>query len=76
MGLRLSRHLGKPRAILPGQYVVDDPCVFVCCPACGGIDDVSVKQPPDRAGLVPGKWRCPTATCSFTDWLSLGDWNP
>lgn len=72
MGRILQRHLGK---LLPGQYVVDKPCLFVACPSCGGIDDISVTQPPMRSGLLPGKWRCLTVTCGFEDFLTLGDWN-
>lgn len=75
MGQRLSRSLGKLRDIRPGEYLVDRPCIFVSCPSCGGIDDISVTQPPAKlSGLVPGKWRCPTATCGYEEWLSL-DWN-
>lgn len=74
MGLRLQRHLGPLGSIEPGQYAVDAPCVFVSCPACGCVDDVSVTNPPPPSGNLPHEWRCPTATCSFKSYLSLDCW--
>jgi hypothetical protein len=76
MGLRLQRSLGPLGDIKPGQYAVDEPCVFVSCPACGCVDDVSVSQPPDVGGVLGGgEWKCPTVTCSFKSFLSLDCWN-
>lgn len=75
MGLRLARHLGPVGTIDPGQYAVDAPCVFVSCPKCGCVDDVSVTNPPRPSGVLPLEWKCPTVTCGWADYLSLDSWN-
>lgn len=75
MGLRLQHHLGPIGTIGPGQYAMDPPCVFVSCPKCGGIDDVSVSNPPTRYGVLAYEWKCQTVTCGWHDFLSLDCWN-
>jgi hypothetical protein len=75
VGLRLQRHLGALGSIDPGQYAVDKPCIFVSCPACGCVDDISVTHEVNIGGVVAPRWKCPTVTCSFHEFLSLDCWN-
>jgi hypothetical protein len=73
MGLRLQRHLGPVGTIDPGQYAVDKPCVFVSCPICGTIEDISVSHQISVGGVVTPRYAC--RRCPFLDFLSLDCWN-
>ena len=73
MGLRLQRHCGAPRSIDRGQYVVDAPCIFVSCPTCAWLEDISVSHEVSVGGVVTPRYECPM--CSFREFLSLDCWN-
>lgn len=76
MGVRLARCLGPAEQLQPGEYTREPGpriigAIVVRCPCCGAIDAFSEKHVVDPSGRVTPAWRCPTATCSFLEWLEL-----
>lgn len=82
MGIRLQRHLGKQEDLIPGQFCVDHlrhkpgtHCLIsICCPECGGIDELSADHKVERDGRVVPAWSCPTATCGLIEFVHLESW--
>ncbi len=79
MGVRLQRNLGPAETLQPGEYTSDPGprivgAVVVRCPSCGAIESFSNDHVVDCAGRVTPAWRCPTATCSFLEWVELESW--
>jgi hypothetical protein len=79
MGVRLARSLGSAETLQPGEYTSDPGpriigTIVVRCPCCGAIDAFTDRHVVDVAGRVTPAWRCPTATCSFLEWLELESW--
>lgn len=81
MGARLQRHLGPIATMDPGQWTSDPArhrtgtmiTVFVGCPACGGVHELEAHRV-QQGGAVLGAWTCPTATCSFQEFIDLEGW--
>ena len=75
MGVRLRQNLGDVSALEPGEYTARvAPLVgkvALRCPGCGALDTLADKHVIDRGGRVTPAYRCPTATCSFWEWLEL-----
>lgn len=71
MGLRLNRNTGTAANLSPGEWCVDDH-VTISCPACGGIAWLDDRHYVDHGGLVTPAFACPTETCSFFEWITLG----
>jgi hypothetical protein len=81
VGQILQRHLGDRGGLLPGQYCTEPDydgdglrVTHLCCSQCGGIERLGGGHVVDRQGRVTPSWKCPTATCSFWEWLELESW--
>jgi hypothetical protein len=81
VGQILQRHLGDRGGLLPGQYCTEPDydgdglrVTHLCCSQCGGIERLGSGHIVDRQGRVTPSWKCPTATCSFWEWLELESW--
>jgi hypothetical protein len=71
VALHIQRCLGPVGDLEPGQYTLETASgkPAVCCAGCGGISDVVGHVEP--GGAVRSAWTCPTATCSFLEWIVL-----
>jgi len=75
----LRRHEGSLGTIEPGQYAVDGSpltarCVFVSCPGCGGIEDISLSHGIDADGAVMPMFVCEGPLCRWEGRLVLEGW--
>lgn len=77
----LRRHDGSLGTIDAGQYAVDETpltarCIFVACPGCGGIEDISLTHGVDDDGAVMPAFVCEGPICRWEGRIVLERWEP
>lgn len=75
MGIRLRRILSPSAALDRGEYTLEtrDGRPDISCPACGYIARLADTYNVSRTGVVTPIWSCPSAACSYMDWITLND---
>jgi hypothetical protein len=83
VGVRLQRHLGALRSIDKQQWFADPGWdetrpirreIWVCCPECAGIHNITDTHRVIGGGLVSPVFSCPTAACPYQDFLELASY--
>jgi hypothetical protein len=76
MAVPIERLDAPVAALAPGQYTVQTASgrPAICCPGCGGIEEL--EAPIDARGAVAEAFKCVTPTCRFFDRVDLVAWDP
>lgn len=76
MGSRLNRNLGPVSALVAKEWTSETATGIpaICCPGCEAIVDFDVAAYQiTHEGVIAPKWSCGFPSCSYREWITLGD---